>query len=277
MKGFALEIQNGPKAGRVIELPEGSFLLGRGREVDVGIVHETVSKVHAELVVGPDSVVVSDRASTNGTWVNGQRIARTTSLEHHDVLGLGEILLRCRLPGPVVGGSRQDFNFGDVNGPVQAGSGRQQTPGRDGVWTEVAGDQSVRHRVGDDIVAGRDQHIGDRFGDVNLDLDLGLNEPFEGKGLGVVIMWVGLLATVVGFAIFASAVFAFFGDVQAGFAGEDPFADGSVPFDTEVLGLPALPLGFGLAMCGGVLWALGRGRSMAARRRARRAPHVQRR
>src|SRR5689334_22054419 len=62
--------------GRIHPLP-GRCTLGRDApQVTVALLHSSVSRVHAELQRQPDgSWCVRDRGSTNGTFVDGERIA----------------------------------------------------------------------------------------------------------------------------------------------------------------------------------------------------------
>lgn len=54
-------------------------MIGRNPECEVSIPMQSVSGVHARLLVG---VVVEDRESTNGVWVDGQRLDRPTLLKN---------------------------------------------------------------------------------------------------------------------------------------------------------------------------------------------------
>ncbi|PYV09493.1 MAG: hypothetical protein DMG07_23085, partial [Acidobacteria bacterium] len=74
------------------ELAAGRVRLGRGKQNDiiVGRSHgSTVSTEHAELRVSPDRCEIEDLDSTNGTFVNGERI-RTARLRDGDRVELGK-------------------------------------------------------------------------------------------------------------------------------------------------------------------------------------------
>ena len=47
--------------------------IGRGRDADVQIIDQFVSRVHCELTLTGDSVWVRDLSSGNGTFVNGRK------------------------------------------------------------------------------------------------------------------------------------------------------------------------------------------------------------
>jgi hypothetical protein len=78
--------------GRVIELNLGVNRFGRSPKNDVQIEHPTVSASHCEIVLANDGVVVRDFASTNGTFVGGQRI-KEARLSAGQTLHLGDVEL----------------------------------------------------------------------------------------------------------------------------------------------------------------------------------------
>jgi pSer/pThr/pTyr-binding forkhead associated (FHA) protein len=65
---FILEI-NGMKKS----LEPGEYILGRGTEVDIQIQDQGISRKHLVIVVD-EKVTVKDLNSTNGTYINGERI-----------------------------------------------------------------------------------------------------------------------------------------------------------------------------------------------------------
>jgi hypothetical protein len=75
--------------------PGARLVLGRSRSCDVRFVESSVSRTHAELLrVGAGWLLV-DRASTNGTWVNGVRVSRTVVCDGDEIrLGAARVVLR---------------------------------------------------------------------------------------------------------------------------------------------------------------------------------------
>jgi pSer/pThr/pTyr-binding forkhead associated (FHA) protein len=65
---FVLEI-NGMKKS----LEPGEYTLGRGTEVDIQIQDPGISRKHLVIIVD-EKVTVKDLNSTNGTYINGERI-----------------------------------------------------------------------------------------------------------------------------------------------------------------------------------------------------------
>lgn len=84
-----LTFLNGPLAGQRIGLGGSGILLGRERgECEIVIPDPRISRVHAELVRDEGRVLLVDRDSSNGTWVNGERVARH-ELGDGDIINLG--------------------------------------------------------------------------------------------------------------------------------------------------------------------------------------------
>jgi hypothetical protein len=73
--------------------------VGRGTDNDLCLIDNSVSKIHAALVMNREStLLVADTGSTNGTFINGRRIAYGESrpIEEGDVVGFGDVEVRFR-------------------------------------------------------------------------------------------------------------------------------------------------------------------------------------
>lgn len=71
--------------------------LGRAPDNDISFDNNSVSSRHAEVYYLPDgSFQISDLNSTNGTFVNGQRI-QSQRLKNGDIVELGEVRLHFRI------------------------------------------------------------------------------------------------------------------------------------------------------------------------------------
>ena len=79
-------------AGLPLELKLGVNRLGRSEANDFQIDHPTVSGAHCEIVYLDDSVLVRDRGSTNGTFIDGKLITEAR-MESGATLQLGEVQL----------------------------------------------------------------------------------------------------------------------------------------------------------------------------------------
>jgi len=76
-------------------LEEGSTSIGRGQNNDITLDDKSVSKRHALVTVqalksGEFKVQIADLHSTNGTFVNGEKVSYHT-LEDSDQLSIGTV------------------------------------------------------------------------------------------------------------------------------------------------------------------------------------------
>lgn len=81
-------------------VPGGKRLgVGRASDADVSLPHPSVSKIHAALMMNREgTLLVADTGSTNGTFINGRRIAygEARQIEEGDVVSFGEVEVRLR-------------------------------------------------------------------------------------------------------------------------------------------------------------------------------------
>jgi adenylate cyclase len=78
------------------ELPPGrSVVVGRGLGTDIPIYDPTISRRHAELIARGDTVEVRDLGSSNGTCINGSRIA-TGRLTANDSVTFAKVTYKVR-------------------------------------------------------------------------------------------------------------------------------------------------------------------------------------
>ncbi|MDF3298509.1 DUF1707 and FHA domain-containing protein [Streptomyces tropicalis] len=81
-------------------------LPGTGRPLRIGrdpanglrLTHETVSRVHAELVHQGGVWVLRDLGSANGTTVNGRRVTSAAVVREGDQVGFGQVAFRLCAP-----------------------------------------------------------------------------------------------------------------------------------------------------------------------------------
>ncbi|MFQ6046003.1 MAG: FHA domain-containing protein [Gemmatimonadales bacterium] len=101
----------GTTGGRLVSLTDGreyavagaSLVIGRDAGCDVVLTSKNVSRRHAEIMVTPKGYVIVD-SSTNGTIVNGERVAGQQLLARGDVIQCGEYEFRFyadRAPEPI--------------------------------------------------------------------------------------------------------------------------------------------------------------------------------
>jgi len=107
--GLVVRFQlNGKSIEKIVKTVAGRRnSIGRTKENDIAVDDISVSKYHATLLVGDDgSLVVADTGSTNGTFVDGERIAygKAIKLDPKSRLKVGVVPLELQvtpLPSPV--------------------------------------------------------------------------------------------------------------------------------------------------------------------------------
>jgi S1-C subfamily serine protease len=96
-------IRSGASGGQTIEVSEGRVVLGREEGCDVVLDDEKVSRQHASLFVDEHGrTVLEDLGSTNGTFVDGNRVESPVVLRGGEEVRLGDTLLAlsARPPSP---------------------------------------------------------------------------------------------------------------------------------------------------------------------------------
>jgi len=83
----------GDLTGKRIAVGNKPITFGRGDENDVVLATPSASRVHAELGLQSGGYVLRDRGSSNGTWVNGERVAERV-LKPGDQISIGDEVFR---------------------------------------------------------------------------------------------------------------------------------------------------------------------------------------
>ena len=80
--------------GQVYELSKDVTMIGRSDDVDLVLSDISISRKHAMVVDRVDGFNISDLGSTNGCWVNRDRVTEPTKLEEGDKVTLGEVVFK---------------------------------------------------------------------------------------------------------------------------------------------------------------------------------------
>jgi pSer/pThr/pTyr-binding forkhead associated (FHA) protein len=93
-------LSHGTREVPLVFKPGGKRLnVGRASDNDLMLNETSVSKIHAALLMTSEgTLLVADTGSTNGTYINGRRIAYGESrlIEDGDVVGFGDVEVRLR-------------------------------------------------------------------------------------------------------------------------------------------------------------------------------------
>jgi hypothetical protein len=65
----------GDKQGQEYVLGPGMTFIGRSPKAQIRVLEESVSRQHAQIIVGPDGCKLIDMGSENGTTINGKRVS----------------------------------------------------------------------------------------------------------------------------------------------------------------------------------------------------------
>ncbi len=112
--GFALRFISGKYQGGEYPLPsEREIVIGRGGELDIVLVEDMVSRKHAKITTQQGKIIIQDLGSTNGTFVNGEKIKRARLKEGDRVL-IGTSILKLIAEADAmddnVGATREELN-----------------------------------------------------------------------------------------------------------------------------------------------------------------------
>jgi predicted component of type VI protein secretion system len=87
---FQLVMNAGPTPGKEYPLEKNEVFIGRDLTNDIVINDAEVSRRHARLVAQAGGYILEDLGSTNGTFVNGQRLMGPYILRAGETVTLGE-------------------------------------------------------------------------------------------------------------------------------------------------------------------------------------------
>jgi hypothetical protein len=249
-----LKVVSGSASGLQIPIPPEGLVVGREADALGGLEDDpSLSRRHARFILTESGrVFVEDLRSTNGTYVNGVRIADPVLLDEGDTIRVGDTYLR----------------FGEM----------RREP-RDDTLSGVAARGGVV--VGESVHA-EDGSIG-VIGSVDGDVDLSRRYNYDASGLGLLlrargaarfVVVLGLLISFVGFCLFGYPIVRGIVNAASGAAAADKAsqecdklppdqqfdcqfeasssAGGDFPSFT-----PWLPLGIALLLLGMVISTIG--------------------
>jgi predicted component of type VI protein secretion system len=92
-----LIVRGGKLDGREIPVRTPQFLIGRDETCNLRPASNMVSKLHCALVAADEVLWLRDLKSTNGTFLNGAKIAERALLKSGDQIRVGPLLLEIQI------------------------------------------------------------------------------------------------------------------------------------------------------------------------------------
>jgi predicted component of type VI protein secretion system len=89
-QSYLLIMRTGPNPGKSFELTKNELYIGRDINNDIVINDSEISRKHARLILQAGGYVLEDLGSTNGSFVNGQRLMGPHVLRPGELIMLGE-------------------------------------------------------------------------------------------------------------------------------------------------------------------------------------------
>jgi pSer/pThr/pTyr-binding forkhead associated (FHA) protein len=94
-----LVVANGKLSGKEIPVRNNQFVIGRDASCHLRPSSPAVSKLHCAVITADEGVWLRDLKSTNGTFLNGERISDRAMLHHGDKITVGPLLLQVQISG----------------------------------------------------------------------------------------------------------------------------------------------------------------------------------
>lgn len=218
--------------GRQIELAADYLTVGREPTCDVCLDDPHVSRTHAALERRDGTVYVQDLGSSGGTFVNGNP-AKSAELHQGDVVTFATVRARFEAAPSV---SAETQAMPTQAGPVRYEIGQQEA--------------QVISNVGRDQYNAQVQQVIQRR-------DSFMREIAGTKTKARWLVWLGLLLSVVGFAMFAAADLNLLKQISSDFGSNGSPAPPSDPFGRPILGIPSGLLGWAIGAIGGLMLVIG--------------------
>ncbi|MEZ4268948.1 MAG: FHA domain-containing protein [Myxococcota bacterium] len=130
--------QNLSVTDQIFRITRSVNLVGRGKDCTITVIDASVSRIHGKLTVERSgAITVEDLKSSNGTFVNGDKVELAT-LNHKDLLRFGNVEFRVEMPDLAAG-------QGSAESAMSAGTGEIEEPwapsggsSRRGLWVALA-------------------------------------------------------------------------------------------------------------------------------------------
>ena len=109
----SLRVTEGNHAGKVVAVNKPRFLIGRNRRSHLQVTSSKVSVHHCFIMKRPGRVWVHDLGSTNGTYVNDEKIVDDRDLNSGDRLQIGPLVVAVEIEAEASDEESSDKKFSD--------------------------------------------------------------------------------------------------------------------------------------------------------------------
>lgn len=125
---FALRFISGKYQGGEFPLrPNREIVIGRSSDLDMVLVEDMVSRRHAKITTSETEHFIEDAGSTNGTFVNGEKIVGRVKLHEGDRILVGTSIIKVVAAEGAVATPAEE---GEAKKRLEAGGARPTTMGR---------------------------------------------------------------------------------------------------------------------------------------------------
>ena len=116
---WLFKANSAPLTGQFFQVSHG-FTLGRDESADIVIPLSLISRFHAKVIINKGKIIIEDTNSSNGTYVNGERIT-SCELRNNDQVKLDEFTFTVIGPDKNTSKPRTMVRDNDKSAQVEAG------------------------------------------------------------------------------------------------------------------------------------------------------------